>query len=104
MQALRIARDDNIIKCDQAYYYDGSLYLVYELFWNAVTLDQVMVHGDLLGSLCGQEIATICVGLLKGIKYIHESLHMIHGFITKHTVFLNSDGQVKIGESRLHVM
>ena len=97
LKALQTARDENIVKCDQAYFWDESLYLVYELLPNAVTLSQVIVNPR--GRLHGPEMATICLGLLKGIKYIHESLRMVHGDITKHTVLLSWHGQVKIGRS-----
>lgn len=97
LKALKVTKNEHIIKCDQAYYWEGSVYLIHELIRNAVTLGQVMVNP--WGPLYAPEMAAICLGLLKGIKYIHEKLNMAHEDITKDTVLFTSEGQLKIGKS-----
>lgn len=84
----------NIVKLHEALYYEGSIYLCYEIM--DITLAQVF--GTPLGSLNHYEVAAFCKEILEGLNYIHNSLQIAHGDLSSKNVLLSAGtANVKIG-------
>ncbi|KAH7033933.1 hypothetical protein B0J12DRAFT_766215 [Macrophomina phaseolina] len=82
----------NIASIVDAFYYEGSRFTVYE--YMVLSLDYIAAAPL---SIAEHHVATICSEVLHGLRYIHETLGLRHGFITAANVLFSMSGTVKIG-------
>ena len=85
--------DENLVQLHRVYYYDATIYLVYERL--DVCLNEALTTPR--GRLPLPEIATVCKAILSGLRYVHDTLGGSHGHIDGESVLLSRSGQVKLG-------
>lgn len=94
LKHIRPMEHCNIVKFHEALYYQGSVYLFYELM--DVSLAQIF--GTPLGTLLHFEVAAWCKEVLEGLNYIHTKLNSAHGDLSSRNILLSAGtAEVKIG-------
>jgi hypothetical protein len=96
LSRLREASHKNIVHFHEALYKDGVIFFLYEVM--EVLLSQIFATP--LGLLKHYEVAAFCSELLNGLDYIHNTLGLVHGNVSKENVLLAINGVVKIGMSQ----
>ncbi|KAI9773398.1 MAG: hypothetical protein M1840_007613 [Geoglossum simile] len=91
-ERIKIIPHTNVVHLQEVFSDGPCLYMIYELMFASLADIQLNPYGD-LGEL---EIATICKEILRGIKYIHKELDMVHGKIDSDHILLSLEGAIKI--------
>lgn len=93
---LQVALHENVVGLVEAFYDGISTHFVYNYHGFAVNLAQVGLTPTL--ELSEKDLASICRSVLRGLEYIHEQLHIVHGGVNCDNIILCSDGAIKIGK------
>ncbi|KAJ6076658.1 hypothetical protein N7499_008639 [Penicillium canescens] len=83
----------NFVELQEAIYYEGAIFLVYEIM--DVSLGQIF--SSPLGRLQLFEVAAFSREVLAGLEHIHKRLKITHGDISSSSILLSVTGAVKIG-------
>ncbi|KAF3481567.1 uncharacterized protein GIQ15_04326 [Arthroderma uncinatum] len=81
----------NIVNLQDAFIDERDVYLAYE----RMDLPLEQLHSDI--KLEERHIATICREVLLGLSYIHQQLQICHLSVKCSTIFLSTQGHIKIG-------
>jgi len=77
-----------------AFYDEGSVFIALE-FMNGGSLGDVLKNA---GVIPEQILVKIVMQVLKGLNYLHKSLHLVHRDIKPCNLLLNRNGEVKISD------
>ncbi|XP_028854706.1 mitogen-activated protein kinase kinase kinase kinase 1-like [Denticeps clupeoides] len=99
LEEVRLLKDcnqENLIKFHGVYRLDresGNLFIAMELCGGGSLYDLYKY----LGPFCKDEVAYVCLEVLKGLKYLHGK-SILHRDIKGQNVLVNETGKVKIGD------
>ena len=85
---------EHLLSFSAAYFFEDSVFFISEVM-NVCLSDIVNTP---LGPLLPKHIAQICICVLKGLQYIHDTLDNAHGELKASNVLLNRSGNVKLGQ------
>ncbi|KAL4960574.1 uncharacterized protein BDV14DRAFT_182292 [Aspergillus stella-maris] len=97
---LKETNHPNLVNLRDVFIADGFAFFVYEKW--GISLPGIYSMSPIF-QLGEVEVATLCREVLKGLKYIHQSLGTVHGNLAQN-IHIMEDGSVKIaniGESML---
>lgn len=93
---LRGTSHKNLINLVEAFQLNDTLCLVYSHRGFAIDLQTVCVGSGT--AFNDTEIATTCLNVLSGLRYVHEVLTIAHGDLSRRNIMLHGDGKIRIGE------
>ena len=91
--ALHGVRHENIVQLHAAYLSDDIVYFVSDTM--AISIHDIAVSPT--AGLTLMDIATLSLHILRGLNFIHNTLHIAHGGIEAKNILLCYNGSVKIG-------
>ncbi|KAF4154948.1 hypothetical protein KXV55_008391 [Aspergillus fumigatus] len=91
---LRGTSHKNLINLVEAFQLNDTLCLVYSHRGFAIDLQTVCVGSGT--AFNDTEIATTCLNVLSGLRYVHEVLTIAHGDLSRRNIMLHGDGKIRI--------
>jgi STE20-like kinase len=94
IEILSECKHANIVELYEAYFYEGSLWMLIE-FCEGGALDTIMIELD--KPLTESQIRYICRETCQALQFLHTH-RVIHRDIKAGNILLTMDGQVKLGK------
>ncbi|RMJ22821.1 hypothetical protein PHISP_06310 [Aspergillus sp. HF37] len=89
----------NVLNLKEAFVINNNMFFLYAQW--GLTLKEIQKLSPVF-QLGEVEVATVCKGILRGLKYIHNTLGISHGNVACSSILITDEGEVKItgiGES-----
>lgn len=94
LKTLYRTQSEYVVTFFDAFYSEGSIFIALEYMDGGSLADILRASG----SIPERILAKITTQVLKGLQYLHKSLHLIHRDIKPSNLLLNSKGEVKIAD------
>lgn len=95
VKTLFVCQSPYVVTYYGAFYTEGKLHLVLE-YMDAGTLDSLLKKAG--GKVSEVVLKYTTYQILKGLKYLHKDLHIIHRDIKPGNILVNSKGEIKISD------
>jgi len=94
LKTLYKNQSEYIVSLYDAFYTEGSIYIALEYMDGGSLADLLKACGKMEERI----LANVTTQVLKGLVYLHKSLHVIHRDIKPSNLLLNTKGKVKIAD------
>jgi serine/threonine protein kinase len=94
LKTLYRTQSDYVVTFFDAFYTEGSIFIALEYMDGGSLADLLRANGHISERI----LAYITAQVLRGLQYLHKSLHLIHRDIKPSNLLLNTRGQVKIAD------
>ncbi|EAR90874.1 plant dual-specificity MAP kinase kinase family domain protein (macronuclear) [Tetrahymena thermophila SB210] len=95
VKTLFICQSPYIVTYYGAFYTEGKLHIILE-YMDVGTLDSLLKKAG--GKVSEVVLKYLTYQILKGLKYLHKDLHIIHRDIKPGNILVNSKGEIKISD------
>lgn len=94
LKTLYRNQSEYVVSLYDAFYNEGSIYIALEYMDGGSLADLLKANGKIEERI----LANVTTQVLKGLVYLHKTLHLIHRDIKTSNLLLNTKGKVKIAD------